>query len=270
MTQNINIALALYFAAAVLYIGDSLLFPKRESQKKVNCPLCIISTTLLFLGLIFNTIVITSRFRVAGRPPLANLYESLVFFAWCGALIYLFIEQRLKDRRLGALASFLIALSVLYATKLDPQIQPLMPALQSNWLAAHVITCFLGYAAFAISALASVMYICKLNFTKKSDEVLEVLSGKLIAFGFIFLTLGILSGAVWANEAWGTYWGWDPKETWSLITWLIYAAYLHGRFMKGWKGETLAWISVLGFAAVIFTYFGVSFLLSGLHSYAER
>lgn len=261
MTQNINIALAFYFAAAVLYIAEALF--KNKALK-------VTSSTFLFLGLAFNTIVLTSRFRLAGRPPLSNLYESLIFFAWCGAIIYLFIEQRIKDRRLGAPASFLIALSVLYATKLDPQIQPLMPALQSNWLAAHVITCFLGYAAFAISALASLVYLFKLYFSKKSDETLEVLSGKLIAFGFIFLTLGVLSGAVWANEAWGTYWGWDPKETWSLITWLVYAAYLHGRFMKNWKGKALAWMSILGFAAVVFTYFGVSFLLSGLHSYAER
>jgi cytochrome c-type biogenesis protein CcsB len=106
-----------------------------------------------------------------------------------------------------------------------------------------------------------------LLFKKKDEKNLDAIAYKTIGFGFLFLTLGIISGAVWANSAWGTYWSWDPKETWSLITWFIYAIYLHIRFRKGWRGKKAAWVSVIGFVAMLFTYFGVNYLLSGLHSY---
>ncbi len=254
MNRYFNLTLAFYFASTIFYIAN-FIFKKRILNK--------IAPLSLVFGLVFNTFYIIGRWKEAGRPPLANLFESIVFFAWCLSVTYLVIEVLKKSQRLGILASGLATLTILYASKLDPSIEPLMPALQSSWLTVHVITCFIGYSAFAVAFLASAIYL----FKKAKDSFLEDISSKLISFGFIFLTIGVITGAIWANEAWGTYWSWDPKETWSLITWMIYAIYLHGKFARGWKGKTLAWISVLGFTAVIFTYFGVSFLLSGLHSY---
>ncbi|MGA1865424.1 MAG: c-type cytochrome biogenesis protein CcsB, partial [bacterium] len=153
------------------------------------------------------------------------------------------------------------------------------PALQSNWLLIHVVTCFFGYAAFAIAFGFSIMYLIKHGHEKDglktgfisllpSSQVLDDLEYKAVAVGFPFLTLGIITGAAWAHYAWGSYWSWDPKETWSLITWFVYAAFLHARFTAGWRGKRTAILSILGFLFVLMTYFGVSFLLGGLHSYA--
>jgi cytochrome c-type biogenesis protein CcsB len=160
---------------------------------------------------------------------------------------------------------------------ISDRIEPLIPALKSNWLIAHVVTCFLGYAAFAMAFCISVMYLFKiteggqknrlfLSFPK--PEGLEELTHQMVVVGFLFLTAGIITGAVWANSAWGSYWTWDPKETWSLITWFIYATLLHARLMRGWHGRRIAWLSIFGFGAVLFTYFGVN-LLPGLHSYGR-
>jgi cytochrome c-type biogenesis protein CcsB len=212
-----------------------------------------------------------------GHAPLSNLYESLTFFAWSVGLLYLILERRYQNRVIGAFAMPLAFLTLAYAS-LSPgkEIQPLIPALKSNWLIAHVITCFIGYAAFALAFTISLMYLLKKKRVQESGpgiidripagSILDELTHQLVMFGFLFLTVGIITGAVWANSAWGRYWGWDPKETWSLITWLVYAAFLHFRMMRGWHGRRMAYLSILGFAAVLFTYFGVN-LLPGLHSY---
>ncbi|GKT09967.1 c-type cytochrome biogenesis protein CcsB [Desulforhabdus sp. TSK] len=219
-----------------------------------------------------------------GHAPLSNLYESLVFAAWSIMLIYIILEFRSKQRVLGIFPSLFAFLAMSYASysdQIDSKIQPLVPALKSNWLIAHVVTCFLGYAAFAISFGISIMYLIKKNQTSQATargpaallpdlKQLDAFNYQMIFFGFLWLSLGIITGSVWANSAWGTYWSWDPKETWSLITWLIYAALLHARTIKGWRGNRVAWLSVLGFGCVLFTYFGVNFLLSGLHSYAVK
>jgi cytochrome c-type biogenesis protein CcsB len=172
----------------------------------------------------------------------------------------------------------LIFLAIAYAS-FDPgisaKINPLIPALKSNWLIAHVVTCFLGYAGFALAFGLSLTYFVKPKQPEKSvifsrlpdEEIIDELTYQMVVFGFLFLTIGIITGAVWANSAWGKYWSWDPKETWSLITWFVYAIFLHLRMMRGWHGRNLALVSIIGFMAVLFTYFGVNFLLSGLHSY---
>jgi cytochrome c-type biogenesis protein CcsB len=213
-----------------------------------------------------------------GHAPLSNLYESLIFFAWTIALIYLFVEWRYQNRAIGAFSAPLAFLTMAYASlspNISDRIQPLIPALKSNWLIAHVITCFIGYGAFAVAFGVSIMYLFKSRREEDdgglvgrfpSAAVLDELTHQLGMFGFLFLSAGIITGAVWANSAWGRYWGWDPKETWSLITWFIYATLLHARMMRGWRGRRIAWLSVLGFGAVLFTYFGVN-LLPGLHSY---
>ena len=215
-----------------------------------------------------------------GHAPLSNLYESLIFFAWTIALLYLLIEYKYKFRIIGVIATPLAFLALAYASlspDISDRIQPLLPALKSNWLLAHVITCFIGYAAFALAFGISIMYLFKKWDSDATNallerfpalSVLEDLNHQLVMLGFLFLSVGIITGAVWANSAWGRYWGWDPKETWSLITWFVYATLLHARLMRGWRGRKIAYLSIFGFGAVLFTYFGVNYL-PGLHSYGS-
>ncbi|MFH1075749.1 MAG: c-type cytochrome biogenesis protein CcsB [Pseudomonadota bacterium] len=216
-----------------------------------------------------------------GHAPLSNMYESLVFFAWAIAVVYLFIEYKTKNKTIGAFVAPLAFFSMAYASlapHIEGGIQPLVPALKSNWLIAHVITCFVGYAAFGISFAVAIMYLVRGKDAKPANRllsqlpdqyILERLIYQNIMLGFLFLTMGIITGAVWANSAWGSYWSWDPKETWSLITWFVYATVLHARMVKGWAGKRIAYLSIIGFIAVMFTYFGVNYLLAGLHSYAS-
>jgi len=214
-----------------------------------------------------------------GYIPLANMYESLIFFSWAIVLVYLIVDIRYHQRTIGVIASSLAAIAIA-ATSLVPgvtsDIRPLIPALQSNWLAIHVITCFLGYAAFAIAFGVSVAYMTQSKRESSphgpiswlpSSGTLDEINYKSIVIGFPLLTLGIITGAAWASYAWGSYWSWDPKETWSLITWFIYAAFLHARYTRAWRGKKTAMLSIAGFCAVLFTYVGVNFLLAGLHSY---
>ncbi|MFO8112162.1 MAG: c-type cytochrome biogenesis protein CcsB [Desulfosalsimonadaceae bacterium] len=212
-----------------------------------------------------------------GHIPLSNLYESLVFFSMAMGIVYLFVEYRYKIRVIGMFAALAAFLSLAYASlpSVGSQIQPLMPALQSNWLIVHVISYFFGYASLTLAFCVSLLFLFKSGSQSPDSGIwehipslknLDELTYQLVIFGFLLITLGLITGAVWAEQAWGRYWGWDPKETWSLITWFIYATLLHARLMRGWEGKRLAYISILGFAAVLFTYFGVN-LLPGLHSY---
>lgn len=251
----LNVAFAAYFLATVFYfIG--LFFRNRF--------LPVFARLSVLCGIIGLTAYIAIRWQIAGRPPLSNMFESLVIFAWTIGIVLLFIDLRYRVKIVSGLAALLGLLTLGYASFLDKEIAPLLPALKSNWLTIHVLTCFMGYAALTVGFVSSLVIL----FKKDDIAKLDTISHKVTAFGFLFLTLGIITGAVWANSAWGTYWSWDPKETWSLITWFIYAIYLHIRFTKGWKEKKAAWLSVIGFLAMLFTYFGVNYLLSGLHSYS--
>ncbi|MDA8141224.1 MAG: c-type cytochrome biogenesis protein CcsB [Desulfobacteraceae bacterium] len=272
----LSIVTFIYGLAGVLYL-ISWIFRKEMPGR--------LATRISWVALAGNTIGILLRwvqsYRMGseyGHAPFSNMYESLVFFAWTIGVIYIVVERRYKTRTLGAIAAPLACLALAYAS-LEPSsaIEPLIPALKSNWLIAHVITCFLGYAAFAVAFAVSILYLVKSKEELKAEggglihippsELLDELTHQLVMFGFLFLTVGIITGAVWAKQAWTRYWSWDPKETWSLITWLIYAALLHFRMMRGWRGRRIAILSILGFLAVLFTYFGVNYFLSGLHSY---
>jgi cytochrome c-type biogenesis protein CcsB len=269
----------LYLAGTVLYF-NFLAFRSEQLGK--------VATALSWATLLIHTAAILWRWVESyqlgmGHAPLSNMYESLVFFSWCIALLYLLWERKMKSRIIGAFAMPFAFLFIAYASLapgVSDRIDPLIPALQSNWLHAHVITCFLSYASFALSCGVSIMYLLKIRKKEKGKketgwislfpplESLDALVYKTIAVGFPLLTIGIITGAAWANYAWGSYWSWDPKETWSLITWFVYAIFLHARFAREWRGKRTAVLSVIGFAAVIFTYFGVNYVLSGLHSYA--
>jgi len=243
-------------------------------------------SVIAFGGLLLQTIAIGLRWKESyilgvGHAPLANLYESVVFFSWTIVLIYGLLDLKYRYRVIGAFVMPFALLGMAWAQLgLNSGIEPLVPALQSNWLIYHVITCFLGYAAFAVACGISIMYLIRERHERSTpandqsivaifptSRVLDDLNYKSIMIGFPLLTLGIITGAVWANYAWGTYWSWDPKETWSLIVWFIYAAFLHARITRGWAGRRAAWLSIAGFAATIFCYLGVNLLLSGLHSY---
>lgn len=265
----------LYGLAMVCYVGAFAF------KRKI---LATAGFYVLAAGFLANTAGIGLRWVESyqmgiGRAPFSNMYESLIFFSWTMAVLYLYVEMKYKEQGFGVFVSPLIFLSIAYAS-FDPSISatinPLIPALKSNWLIAHVITCFLGYAGFALAFGLSLTYFVKPKQPQKSvifsrlpdEDIIDELTYQMVVFGFLFLTIGIITGAVWANSAWGKYWSWDPKETWSLITWFVYAIFLHLRMMRGWYGRNLAVVSITGFVAVLFTYFGVNFLLSGLHSYA--
>jgi cytochrome c-type biogenesis protein CcsB len=269
-----------YLLCTLLYLSG-VLFHYR--------PLLVSGSVVAGLTVVVQTVGILLRWYESyqlgyGHAPLSNLYESLVFAAWAIILIYLVFELRTKQRVLGvfpALFAFLAMAYASFSTQVDSKIQPLVPALKSNWLIAHVVTCFLGYAAFAVSCGISILYLLRKGQSDNPHpkgifaalpvpRQLDEFNYQMIVFGFLWLSLGIITGSIWANSAWGTYWSWDPKETWSLITWLVYAALLHSRTMQGWRGRRVAWLSVIGFGCVLFTYFGVNFLLSGLHSYATK
>jgi len=261
-----------YFISSILFV----IFLVGKNRK-----IALAATLSAWAGLTANTAAIAMRWVESsnmgyGHAPLSNLYESVVFFAWCIVLVYLLIDLKYKAPAVGA---FVVPGAFLWMTwaqfRLNSSIEPLVPALQSNWLTYHVITCFLGYGAFAVACGVSIMYLIKgeggdhrgILALFPSAKVLDDINYKSVMVGFPLLTLGIITGAAWANYAWGTYWSWDPKETWSLIIWFIYAAFLHARFTRGWVGKKAAWLSIWGFAATVFCYLGVNLLLSGLHSY---
>jgi len=229
------------------------------------------ATSILVLGFILQTVSILARIAASGRMPFANLYESMTSFAWGIVLIYLIVEITNKTKSIGVVVVPIGFLAALYASTLNKEIEPLMPALKSNWLLFHVGVAVAAYGAFAVSAGTAALYLLKDYLNIKfipSKEKLDALTYKMIAFALPFMTLVIITGAIWAEEAWGRYWSWDPKETWSLITWLIYLGYMHARLVLKWRGRMAAWLALIGFIAVIFTYLGVNLLLSGLHSYA--
>ena len=272
----LSIATFVYGFAALFYL-ISWVF-KRQGLAKAASGILVGGILINATGFIFRWV--ESYQLGIGHAPLSNLYESLVFFALAISVFYLFVEKRYKNTTIGVFASPIAFLAMAYASlspNISDRIQPLIPVLKSNWLIAHVVTCFLGYSAFAVALGISTMYLLKLTDGGKTNRLLlsfpdpralDELTHQMVVLGFLFLTIGIITGAVWANSAWGTYWSWDPKETWSLITWFIYATLLHARMVRGWHGRRTAWLSIFGFGAVLFTYFGVN-LLPGLHSYAK-
>jgi cytochrome c-type biogenesis protein CcsB len=275
-SQLLSVTTFIYGLAAFFYIA-ALIFkkPGLTLPARWTVLVAVIATTA---GVLLRWV---ESYRMGiGHAPLSNLYESLVFFALTAGVIYLFVELKYKNALIGAFVMPIAFLAMAYASlspNISDRIEPLVPALKSNWLIAHVVTCFFGYAAFAVAFGMSIMYLIKSRNPEKNSgitgyipklDLLDELTHRMVLFGFLFLTGGIITGAIWANTAWGTYWSWDPKETWSLITWFIYATVLHARLMRGWQGKQIAYLSILGFSAVLFTYFGVN-LLPGLHSYGK-
>jgi len=211
------------------------------------------------------------RTAATGHGPFANMYEFSIAFAWGALAMYLYFEHRYHQRVLGLVALPVALALLLYAMTIPSTIDPLVPALQNNLLlSVHVAVAIVAYGTFTVAFAAAVLYLIQGENGRRglpSRELLDEISYKAVMVGFPFLTLTIVLGAVWAEQAWGRYWGWDPKETASLVTWLIYGSYLHARVVRGWRGQRAALLLLLGFAATLFTYFGNLFF-AGLHSYS--
>lgn len=356
----------LFGIATIAYILAMIIYITYLAFKKPQIGLT--ATTVTVVGFVSQTFAIGTRwieFKNVGQmgwlraAPFTNLYESLIFFVWCLILGYLIIEFKYKNRSFGAFVTPIagLALAFIDLTGMSKEIQPLVPALQSNWLLVHVMMSFIAYSTFALAFSTGLMYLIvttdrrneasyifwtlafgilvlmlagmgldylafkvaiesperliksylfRASFLNSSAiisilsfvaavvflyvcwrygylvkkvitafsldaDILDEITYKSIAIGFPIFTLGgLIFGAIWADQAWGVYWSWDPKETWSLIAWFVYAFYLHARLLRGWKGKKIAVVAVIGFVTVVFTYLGVNLLLSGLHSYGSE
>lgn len=262
-----------FMAVLVLYLIATACYFIFAAAKKEN--FARIGYIVMAAGFVVHTVSIVIRGINAGRLPLTNQFEFATAFAWGIALCFLIFVKKYDFNALGCFVAPVAFLVIGYAAMQSREIHAVMPALQSNWLGFHVCTAIIAYGSFAVSFGVSMVYLMKPGLLKSSfmqkhipdDDKLDTISYRAVSLGFLFLTLCIITGAVWAKRAWGAYWSWDPKETWSLITWIIYAIYLHLRLNKGMRGKESAIFAVFGFICVIFTYIGVNTLLAGLHSY---
>jgi cytochrome c-type biogenesis protein CcsB len=234
---------------------------------------------LILSGFLVHGTFTVLRYYEAGHTPITNLHESLSFFSLTIAGVFVAFNRKYHVAILGSFVTPLAFLLML-ASSIYPSAIPLLPpALMSKWLLVHSSLAFLSYATFTVAFGAAVMYLIQERFLKKkrlgslyqklpSLDVLDEINYRCLSFGFPLLTVAIITGAIWAETAWGTYWSWDPKETWSLITWFIYAALLHGRLTTGWRGRRAAVLAIIGFCVLLFTFLGVNLLPSeSRHSY---
>lgn len=276
MSALLVLATATYFFA---------LFNKSDFTAKT-------ATTMVWAAMVFGFVGMMIRWRESyiinfdyGHIPVSSLYEVFILFIVMTGLMYLYYEQKYKTRALGGYVMLVISAAVAFLLwyhfdRGAHEIQPLVPALKSYWMKIHVPANFVGYGSFAIAAMVGVAYLLTERSLKKNPdsefakrmpslEMMDDLQYKVIALGFAFFTIATVLGAMWAAEAWGGYWSWDPKETWALIVWLNYAAWLHIRMSKGWRGAPMAYWSFIGLLITTFAFLGVNMFLSGLHSYGE-
>jgi cytochrome c-type biogenesis protein CcsB len=266
-----KIAVVLYLGAAAGYLLFLVLSTGSRAPLGFWCAVG---------GFAAHTLSIMHRAIFSGLFPFATPFDVLSFFAWLVVGSFLMVQYRVASPIFGSIATPMAAVLMLYGSTLSYRItEPLVPVLQSWWFPIHVTLALAGNGIFALMAIGGLMYILqeRLIKTKRigrfhrllpSLETLDTINRHGLPLGFFLLTLGIISGALWAGSAWGFYWSWDPKEVWSLITWIVFAIYLHTRIVMGWKGKRSAIIALVGFLAALFTYFGVNYLLAGLHSYA--
>jgi len=276
----LQIELRLYWTVACIYtvatmVGIYYLFTCSKTAGKT------ITRLLLFNGLL-HTILILFRTLEGMRPPFQSLYETLSWFAWTATVTYLFVRTRLKEFHLsGLFVSIISAGACIFALLTrNPEIAPIPPALRSNWYVWHVVVAFGSYAVFVVSfSLQAVVFLAKWFGTSWSSNFeidqarLERYVYNLVLAGFPLLTFAIVSGAAWANDTWGRYWSWDPKETWSLITWTVYGIYLHTKAIPAWSERFAGWVNLLGFVCMVMTFIGVNWLtkllnIPSMHTYA--
>ena len=263
----IHITAAVYLASTLVFIG--YLISHRESVG-------IIGRNVIFGGLVIHTVTILVRWFEAGRFPATNLHESLALLSWLTVVIYgaLFYKYRLMV--LGAFLAPLALFFVVIASLMPAEIVPLSPVLETYWLPVHVTLAVLGNAFFALASLFGVMYLIQDHYLKSrklgglyfilpSLEILDELNYRCLSYGFPLLTLGIITGAIWSEYAFGTYWMWKHRQVWSIITWLLYAVLLHGRMTSGWRGRKSATFAVVAFGILLSSSFIIYFLLGEGH-----
>jgi len=262
-----ELALAFYFAATVVSI--IWLFAGAKSIHRIM--LSFAST-----GFALHTTNIIYRYASGGHIPITNFHEATSFFSWCIVLIFFILQFRYRVSLLCSFIMPVVFFLMLSSSMLPKEIKPLSPILQSYWLEIHTVTAFLGNAAFALACGIGTMYLVQEHYVKSKNlgglferlpslQTLDELNYRLITLGFPLLTLAIITGALWAESALGSYWRWDPREVWSMITWFIYAIVLHARLVAGWRGKKAALLSILGFMTIIVAFSGVKLLWKGYH-----
>ena len=258
--------------AVLFYIASTIFFAYATSFRKIEALKPAVA--LLVPGLVFHIVALAIRWHIAGHGPYMARYEILSSIAWVTIFMFLLVALRYPGLRLGGVIivpiAFLIAVVGLF---IDPQIRRLPPSLRSIWLVIHIAFNKLAAGAIIVAFGTSVLYLLKEKHGDKgvyanvpSLEVLDAYSHKFIGFGFIFWSITIAAGAIWANEAWGRYWGWDPIETWALITWLLYGFYLHSRYFLHWQGRRAAYLMAICFILSLFTIFFIPFVAESLHT----
>jgi len=268
----LNIAYVLIAGATIAYVA--YLIKGRPVLGHLGSGLSVLALVSLTIGLIMRTIE-------AGHWPLSNSYEFSLAFLWSILLMYLILEGWMGTRAPGAFVLPIALLIATYAQVLAPEwtrvARPLLPALKTTWLQLHVTTGAVAYGAFAVSCGAGVMYLVgemvpHLPENFLTSTMIDEFNFRALALGYPWMTLVLITGAIWAQVAWGRYWSWDIKETWTLATWLLYTLLFHLRAIRGWRGKPVASLSILGFVFVLFTFLGVGWLarhvgLQSLHLY---
>lgn len=262
-----ELALTFYFAATIISITE--LF----KGSKVTARIMVL---LAAVGFAVHTVDIIYRYVTAGHIPITNPHEATSFFSWCIVLIFFILQFRYKINLLASFIMPIVFVLMLTSSMLPREIKPLSPMLHSYWLGIHTVFAFLGNAAFALAFGIGSMYLVQEHYVKSkrlgdlferlpSLQTLDEINYRLITFGFPLFTLAIITGALWAESAWGSYWNWDPRETWSLVTWFIYAIILHARLVAGWRGKRAALLSIIGFLTILIAFFGIKLLRTGYH-----
>ncbi|MEY4698673.1 MAG: hypothetical protein RIR85_93 [Pseudomonadota bacterium] len=274
-SQSAILWMSVFFCFSTLFYTLNLFF-RSQNMGSTGSKFCWAAVYIGLTGMLVRWYESYLMGADIGHIPISNLYEVFILFCLVTALFHLYYEAKYKSLVLGSFVLWIIAAAVAFilwysVTRDAHQIQPLVPALQSWWMKIHVPANFIGYGTFAIAAMLGVAYLLKakniLADRLPSLELLDDVMYKAIAVGFAFFTIATILGALWAAEAWGGYWSWDPKETWALIVWLNYAAWLHMRLMKGLRGVVAAWWAIVGLFVTTFAFIGVNMFLSGLHSY---
>jgi len=273
MTQQ-SIELSLFRLAFIAYSITCFLYVVFFGLNKKS--VAVAASVFMGAALVLHTAAIAGRSIYLHHLPLTNMFEYINVFSWFSSCFYFIYLIIYKQHILGAFIAFLVFMLMTAGSLLPKTAEmQLVPALQSYWLQIHVTLACLSEAAFLAAFAANIMYILKRIFPSASTfsgrlpeiQTLDRIAYRAICVGYPLFTVGALfAGSIWAEQAWGSFWSWDPKEDASLVTWLIYAALLHARLLKGWQGRRIAWLAVLGFLAVIFTYFGVNYLQS-MHAY---
>ena len=274
-SQSAILWMSVFFSFSTLFYTLNLFF-RSQNMGSTGSKFCWAAVYIGLTGMLVRWYESYLMGADIGHIPISNLYEVFILFCLVTALFHLYYEAKYKSLVLGSFVLWIIAAAVGFilwysVTRDAHQIQPLVPALQSWWMKIHVPANFIGYGTFAIAAMLGIAYLLKAKNIMAdrlpSLELLDDVMYKAIAVGFAFFTIATILGALWAAEAWGGYWSWDPKETWALIVWLNYAAWLHMRLMKGLRGVVAAWWAVVGLFVTTFAFIGVNMFLSGLHSY---